>query len=176
MTPAHFEGLGDYVGFLPGAALSAFVAAVLAGRVGRSLDVSQVTAWLLMVSIGVVLSATVTPSREALDYGASGVVACDLGRVGLARWREYLSVGTTSLNVLLFVPLGALLGWLPSSRRRTSLVLAAVVLPFAIELLQLAVAGLGRACQSADVVDNLLGLAAGLALGVIAGLAVRGVR
>jgi hypothetical protein len=44
-------------------------------------------------------------------------------------------------------------------------VLTAVALPFAIEATQLVVTSLDRACQSADVSDNLTGLA----LGVVAG-------
>ena len=43
-----------------------------------------------------------------------------------------------------------------------------VILPFAIETIQLLATGLGRACQSSDVADNLTGLAIGLVIGVVA--------
>ena len=43
--------------------------------------------------------------------------------------------------------------------------MGAALLPFAIEFVQLAATPLGRACQGADVVDNMLGLALGLAAG-----------
>lgn len=44
---------------------------------------------------------------------------------------------------------------------------AAVALPFVIEATQLLVPSLGRACESADVVDNLTGLVLGLAAGAV---------
>jgi hypothetical protein len=44
-----------------------------------------------------------------------------------------------------------------------------VALPFAIEGFQLVVTPLGRACQSADMVDNLTGLVLGLGAGWVAG-------
>ena len=47
------------------------------------------------------------------------------------------------------------------------MLLAAIALPFAIEAVQFAVTPLGRACQSADVVDNLTGLLVGLVAGTI---------
>jgi len=47
-------------------------------------------------------------------------------------------------------------------------VVGAIALSFAIETTQLLVLWLDRACQSADVVDNLTGLAIGLAGGIVA--------
>jgi glycopeptide antibiotics resistance protein len=82
-----------------------------------------------------------------------------------AKWGEYLHVGDTSLNVLLFIPLGALIGILPRSSHRVPILIAAVVLSFAVEAFQLVVTPLGRACQSEDVFDDLLGLVVGLGLG-----------
>ena len=55
-------------------------------------------------------------------------------------------------------------------------VVAAIALPFAIEATQLLVPLLGRGCESADVVDNLIGLAIGLAIGLVAGWLLPGVR
>ena len=60
------NGYGDYVGFVPGLVISVVLALVLCGGVARRLRVSRVVAALLIVSFGVVLSATVTPSREAI--------------------------------------------------------------------------------------------------------------
>ena len=74
-------------------------------------------------------------------------------------------LGTTSLNVILFVPLGILIALLPRSRATAFAVIGAALLPLAIESIQLAARPLGRACQGADVVDNILGLALGLAVG-----------
>ena len=82
-------------------------------------------------------------------------------------WTEYLRVNDTSLNVLLFIPLGTLIGVLPRSPYRVPILIAAIILPFAIEVLQLVISPLGRACQSADVFDNLLGLTLGLGAGLL---------
>ena len=69
----------------------------------------------------------------------------------------------------MFIPLGATIGLLPGSRRKAAIVIAAIALPFAIETTQLLAPALDRACESADVVDNLSGLAIGLVGGVVAG-------
>ena len=74
----------------------------------------------------------------------------------------------------MFIPLGAAIGLVPGSRRKAVLVTGAIALPFAIEATQLLVPWLDRACESADVVDNLMGLALGLVAGVIAGRIARG--
>jgi hypothetical protein len=47
------------------------------------------------------------------------------------------------------------------------LTVAAIALPFAIETTQMVVPVIERGCQSADVFDNLTGLAVGLAIGTI---------
>jgi len=67
------------------------------------------------------------------------------------------------------VPLGVVIGLLPCSRRKAALLVAAVALPFVVEGLQLVVTALDRACESADVADNLTGLVLGVALGSLAG-------
>jgi hypothetical protein len=69
----------------------------------------------------------------------------------------------------MFVPLRAAIGLVPRSRRKAAIVIAAIALPFGIETIQLLVPALDRACESADVVDNLTGLAIGLGGGVVAG-------
>ena len=160
--------LGDYVGFLPGIVVSVALALVLSHPVARRLRVSRTMATLLLVSFGVILAATVTPSREAVQSGTLGAARCDLSRIGLAAWTDYTQVNDTSLNVLLFVPLGAFIGLLPRSPYRAPIVIAAIALPFAVEVFQLVVTPLGRACQSADVFDNLLGLSLGLGVGLTA--------
>jgi hypothetical protein len=159
------NGFGDYAGFVPGLVISVVLALLLCGGVARRLRVSRVIAALLIVSLGVVLSATVTPSREALEGEGHLASGCDLSRWGPAMWREYVHVGDTSLNVLLFIPLGVVIGMLPRSAYRTPILIAAVIMPFAVEGFQLVVTPLGRACQSADVFDNLLGLVVGLCVG-----------
>lgn len=154
---------------LPGLAASLVMAYLLSGPVRRTFRSGRFLSWTLIVSLGMILSATLTPSREAIDSGAAGARICDFSRIGLAQVQEYFQFGDTSLNVLLFFPFGAAIGLLPRSRRKTAIVVGAIALPFAIEATQLLVARLDRACESADVVDNLSGLMIGLAGGVMAG-------
>jgi hypothetical protein len=94
---------------------------------------------------------------------------CDLRRIGPGTIDELLSLGESSLNVLLFMPLGTCLAWHAGGARRVGIV-AAAALPFVIELVQLALPQLGRYCDSGDIADNLTGLG----LGILGGLAVAG--
>jgi glycopeptide antibiotics resistance protein len=164
--------LGDILAipwFLPGIAASLILASLLMTPVQRALRTGPALSWALIVSLGFVLSATLTPAQEALDFGTVGSGSCDLSRVGLAPLRELLRLNETSLNVLLFVPLGVSIAFLPRSRLKAAILVAAIALPFAVEATQLLVLWLDRACESADVVDNLTGLALGLGGGVVAG-------
>lgn len=154
---------------LPGFTASLVVAFLLRGPVQRRLRTGPFLSWSLIVSLGIILSATLTPSREAIEFGAVGTRTCDLSRIGLARIQDLLGHGDTTLNVLLFAPLGAAIGLLPRSRRKAAIVVGALALPFAIEATQLLVTRLDRACQSADVIDNLTGLAVGLGIGAVTG-------
>ena len=158
----------EYPGFIPGTAVSIVVALLLSRRVAGRLGTSRGVAWLLVATFGTILAVTLTPGRGAplflLSLGSTG---CDLDRIGPATWAEYLQLGDTTFNVLLFIPLGTAIGLLPASRLKATCILAALILPFAIEAIQLAVAPLGRACQSADLFDNLTGLAIGLGVGTV---------
>jgi glycopeptide antibiotics resistance protein len=160
-------GSRDYPWFFPGVMLAIVVGAIAARSLARALSTRPAVAWLLITSLGIALAATLTPQTLAGAITSSGT--CDLARIGLAPWDELLAVSDTSLNVLLFVPLGLAIGLLPRSRGRTAIAIAAVALPFAIEAIQLLVPALDRICQSADIFDNLTGLA----IGLIGGLAVR---
>lgn len=162
--------------FLPGAALSFILSIVASGVVGRALGVPRSLAWALVLSFGIILSATLTPLSEALAYGATGPTSCDLSRVWLAPLGYYLEAGDAGGNVLMFVPLGATIALIPRSRRRTAVFIGAILLPFAIETAQLLMPALDRACESADVVDNLAGLVLGLALGAGVGWLLRARR
>ena len=154
---------------LPGLVISLAVAFVLDGPIERYFRTGPVLSWALVVSLGIIISATLTPSRDAIDSGAAGMRVCDFSRVELAPIREILLFGDTGLNVLLFIPLGATIGLMPRSRHKAVVIAAAVALPFAIEATQALVRSLDRACQSADVVDNLTGLAIGLVGGLVVG-------
>lgn len=160
--------LADYAWFWPGVATSIVLGIVLSRRVARAFKVRRTVAMTLLLSLGLIASATLTPSREAVRFGTIGSGSCDLGRIGPASLAELLAFGDPTLNVLLFIPLGVVIGLFPASRRKVVLVVAALALPFAIETIQLLARGLDRACQSSDVSDNLTGLVIGLVVGVVA--------
>ncbi len=153
-------------GFLPGVAASFAVGAVSSGRAARALGVSRPVAFGLVLFAGIIASATLTPYTEAAP-GSQHPGICDFTRVGLASLRDLLREGDVSGNVLMFVPLGVCLAALPRSRSKAILIVAAVAFPFLIEGTQLLVPVLHRACESADIVDNLTGLVAGLVLGAV---------
>ena len=56
---------------------------------------------------------------------------------------------------------------LPRTGRSLLVALAATSLTLVVETLQLLLPVLGRGCETADIVDNLLGLVIGLALGLM---------
>ena len=162
------EYLEDFAWFWPGVFVSLALGIVFGRWLGRALRISRAVASLLIVGAGLIVSATLTPSREALTQGAVGSGTCEIARVGPASIAELLSFGDPTFNVLLFVPLGLAIGLVPASRRMAALAAVALILPFAIETIQLLATGLGRACQSSDVADNLTGLVIGLVIGVLA--------
>ena len=156
--------LSDFAWFWPGVAISVVASVGLARRVGSALGGGRLTGAALVFSVGLIVSATLTPSREALRFGAVGSGTCDLSRLGLAALHDVVTLGDPGFNILLFLPFGLVLATLPRSRFAPFLV-AAIILPPAIEATQLLVGVLDRACQSSDVVDNLTGLVIGLAIG-----------
>ena len=162
------EALGDYAGLGPGIVLSLAVSFLAFVPLSRALAISKAHGFVLVLSLGLILAATITPSREALLFGAQGSGSCDVSRFGLLSWWELRHIDDASLNILLFVPFGIALGLCPPSRARSALVAAALITPIAIELIQLTAVSLGRECQSSDVIDNLTGLLLGLLLGVLA--------
>jgi len=155
--------------FLPGVVISIVVSIAASGAVGRALGVRRAVAWVMVLSLGIIMAATLTPQWEALAFGARGSSSCDLSRLGLAPLRELLRLSDSGGNILMFIPLGATIGLVPRSRRKAAIVIAAIALPFGIETIQLLLPVLDRACESADVIDNLTGLAIGLAGGGVAG-------
>jgi hypothetical protein len=159
--------LGGYPGFIPGVLVSLALGAIAGGRLGRVVGGRRALGIWLIVGAGITLSATLTPSPAALDGSLIGTDSCDLSRVGLATGNQLASVGEVALNILLFVPLGGAIGLIPRRRVRSLAIIAATLLPVAIEVVQLVVGRLGRACQSGDVIDNLTGLAIGFG-GVLA--------
>jgi hypothetical protein len=166
--------LGDYPGLLPGVALSVVAAVFLCVPLGRALGIASLNAALLIFGFGFAVAATLTPSLQALREGAIGTGTCDLSRFTPPPLDQILSFDDISLNVILFLPLGLAVGFVPRRSLQLSLIIVAAALPFVIEAIQLVVTQLDRACQSGDVVDNLFGFAIGLVVGLIASSLMRG--
>jgi len=143
------------------------VAVRASGAVARHLESPRWIAALTLFGFGLVLVATLLPTLAALDGQPSSGV-CDLSRVGLPPLRKLTSVNLVSLNVVLFVPLGVAVGLVPWNRGNMIVIVAAVSLTFVVETIQLALPILGRGCESADMIDNSLGLALGLVVGLLA--------
>jgi len=152
---------------VPGMALAVGVGYLLRVRLGDWLGTRPVLAWAMVVSLGLILSATLTPTYGQFDFGAVSR-GCDLSRIGFIPLQDLFRVDDPSLNVVLFMPLGTVLAAMGGRPRVLAVMLGAAALPFAIEGTQLLVPALDRGCQSADVFDNLTGLAAGLVLGAVA--------
>lgn len=159
--------LADVALFWPGLVVTAIVSAGAAAPLARRTGSSPAVAALLVFGIGLIVSATLTPSREAIRFGAVGSGVCDLSRFGPPSLAELLRFDDPAFNVALFVPLGLAVALLPGGRLRWLLLIAGFVLPPLIELTQLAVVQLGRACQSGDASDNILGFVVGLGLGAL---------
>lgn len=153
--------------FLPGLALSIILGYFVRRRVARTLGSSESLAWVAVVSFGLVLSATLTPLYGRPFDGGIQSSGCDFSRMGLASLSEVLDFDDPTLNILLFIPLGAVLAFVSGSRRKVRLLVAALFLPILIETTQLLVTPLERACQSGDVFDNGTGLLIGFALGSV---------
>jgi glycopeptide antibiotics resistance protein len=153
----------------PGIVVSLIVGAVAAGQLSRLLRVAVPVAFLLIASLGIIVSATVTPLRGAIEFGATGAGSCDVSRIVPLAPTRWLTLSEPSLNIAMFVPLGVAIGLVPRSRVKAILIAAALALPFAIELIQLSATALARGCETADMIDNLTGLVVGLALGALIG-------
>ncbi len=152
--------------FLPALAVWAVLSVVLSAPTARALDTSRLVAFLVLASLGLTLTATLTPTSEAVAGEVLRGGTCSLRQMGLPSLSQLLRPNDVSLNVLLFVPLGFALGLLPLARRSIILIVLAFAVPLMIETLQLVLVGLGRGCESGDVINNMLGLAIGLGIAI----------
>ncbi len=160
--------------FLPVVIAAILLAAVNSAWIGRLLQAPAWSIFAIACSLGLVVATTLTPSAPALAgldpsawfsqpgrwcFRDDGFAPPSLWRLGF--------INETSLNVALFVPLGASCLTL---RRWEHVVIAAllgVCVPIGVELTQYAVPTLGRICTTADISANLTGLGVGLALGAL---------
>jgi glycopeptide antibiotics resistance protein len=146
---------------------AAIIALFLSPAVAIRLGTGRWVALLLLLAIGLVVSATLMPTSSALA-GVASDGRCSFGRAMLPSFARLTSVNVTSLNVLLFVPLGLSIALLPRTRAAVVVAAGAIASPFVVEAVQLSVPALGRNCVLADIVNNLLGLVVGFGLGSVA--------
>jgi hypothetical protein len=160
------------LGALAAAVAAVLLATALRRRVGTASAVSIAGLLWSLVAIALV---TLVPTRPDV-----GIVPAD-SRSEACSWDyggpsggafEVFGLDQRTLNVLLFVPAGLFLV-LAVGRWWSGLLLAPLGLAalaaysLAIELTQLQLARLDRACDVTDVVDNVLGAGIGFVLGVL---------
>lgn len=160
--------VSGYPGFLPGLVATALVALTAGPRLAAALGVGRALATAVLLSAGAILAATLFP--DVLGIGSVPAAArtgwaCDIGRL-TPSVRELLELRESAANVALFAPLGSTIVLLPHRWRRWAIALA-LPLPFLIELVQMVLPALHRACQSADIADNLTGLILGMGIGLL---------
>src|SRR4029079_10114392 len=108
--------LSDYALFWPGVFLTTVLAAILGGRVAHRLRKVAPVGFLLVFGIGLIASATLTPSRAALRFGvirascqppilyslrfaAFGNPTCDTTRIGLVPFDALLHFRDPAFNL-----------------------------------------------------------------------------
>jgi len=149
---------------VPGAIAVLIIASVSSGYLSRRLDVAWGAAFWLVVSLGAIVVATLTPG---IDAGAGrqrfASFSFDSGA-----WQRLTSLNAISLNVLLFMPLAGLAVAGPRRvRLALTLVAVALVLPVAIEWTQWLFPQLGRTgFQLTIALMNTLGVLIGAVFGL----------
>jgi glycopeptide antibiotics resistance protein len=160
---------GGVGSMLLGAAVSGLLFWLVALGLRRSLG--PVTAYAIAGfgwTLVVIALVTLLPA-----YGDPGIVPAE-GRATSCS----TDIGGPALNTVLFIPSGALLV-LAASRWRIGWVLVPLGLAglaaysVAIELTQLGLARIDRACDLTDVVDNVSGAGVGVGIGLVLVIALR---
>ena len=144
--------------------LVAVVAMVVGPRVAHVLGAGRAVGVLLVLSVGLILAITLVPMARP-GFGPDQGIACLVPDLGVLVSGTLLRFSDDMLNVVLFIPLGVAIAYLPAARRLPVLALAAL-LPWLIEIAQLLLPALNRSCQSEDLTTNLLGLVVGVGLGL----------
>jgi hypothetical protein len=93
----RIPALADLPWFLPGFAISVVIGYLVRHRAPRFLGASPLLGWVVVVSLGIIASATLTPRESAFEGGAQAA-GCDFSRVGLASLKDILELGDTFLN------------------------------------------------------------------------------
>ena len=167
-----FDLIGNSPLLIPGVALALIAAVPLAPWAASRTGLSPLLAGLLVFSVGTIIAITLTPGSGG---GFFGQTWCG-GLRPVPRLEDFLRLNEHGLNVLLFVPLGVLIGMIPRPRPFAIAAVSAAAMPIVIEWIQYSVPRLDRICQTWDALENLTGLAIGLGIGVVIAYARRTTR
>jgi hypothetical protein len=164
--------LGNSPLLIPGVALAFIVAVPLAPKAASWTGLSPLLAGMLVFTVGAIIAITLTPGSGAGFFGHSW---CG-GLRPPPSLDDFLRLSEHGLNVVLFVPLGILIGLIPRARPFAVAAVSAAAMPIVIEWIQYSVPRLDRICQTWDALENLFGLAIGLGIGVAVALVLRTTR
>jgi len=160
------------LGALAAAVVAGLVALALRQRVGATTAVSVAGLLWSLVAIALV---TLVPTRADVGIvpaeSRSESCSWDYGGPSGAAF-EVFGLDQRTLNVLLFVPAGVFLvlavgRWWSGVVLAPLGVVALAAYSLAIELTQLQLARIDRACDVTDLVDNVLGAGTGFVLGML---------
>ena len=158
---------------IPGVAIALIAGVGLAQWTAARTGLTPLLAGMLVFAFGAIVAITLTPGS---GFGFFGERWCG-GLLPPPRLGQLFSITSEhGLNIVLFVPLGALVGLIPRVRPFAITTLGAAAMPIAIEGIQYSVPRLDRICQTWDALENLLGLGIGLAVGLALAYALRTVR
>lgn len=145
-----------------GLLLAAAVAVLLAYPVSRLLKSNPIIVGLLLASVGFALVFTLTPTvGEVYNAGHCYLKFSQPTRADLVAPTD------VSLNILLFLPTGILIVLLRPLGAIVATAVLVMIIPVAVEWIQLVQTDLGRTCSALDIATNELGLLIGLGIGAL---------
>lgn len=152
LVPSH---MGN---FLPNLALAVAIGLIVGGWAAPRLGLTRRAAGALWLTC---LLAPLAYTLSAIP--GDGLSGCEVGLIPWQSTKVLLSIETRS-NLVLLMPAGAAALLFPSGPRRLAALGAALAMPAAIEITQLLMRHLRRACQGTDVFNNTLGVVLGFCL------------
>lgn len=147
-------GLDDFWPTLSWTVVVAIAAGLVASRAATSTRPRTVL-WFTTALVPVAFTWTPAALR--------GTPGCHWG---LLPWEVASSTGAQEVfyNILLFVPAGTAAWLLPVGAPRLAALCVGLLIPPAIEAVQLTLPMLNRACQAGDILNNMLGVLIGWCL------------
>ena len=137
---------------------AAIIAMLFARPTGRWSGRGAIFGFLLLLSLGGVFAFTLSPGPVPPGQCA-----------GFAPhwWESLWTVSDVSANVALGIPLGVCVASIRPPLRAGMAFFCALAVPLLVEGIQL-VAPIGRACQTSDIVANMVGVTGGAAAALVA--------